>query len=191
MEVEYRMRQKYITRLSLLAMFVFPLSVAESGAHKRVTHDPVIHVIGRLQPRLKTDARVRLARALRSVTAEPGCKISWQVLLAVAFNESSLWIDSVNNQTHDHGLMQINEKNVLRLRLDSHRLKRDERYALSTGCKILTQFKTQYAGKFPAWIGMYRAGVRLSSDAVRLSAQRYDTMIRKTVSKMGKSNEQR
>jgi hypothetical protein len=172
-------------------MFSFPLSVAGNGKlDSSVVRDPILESISKLQPRLKGDAKARLARALRDVSHDNECQISWKVLIAVAFNESSLWVGKVNHKTKDHGLMQINEKNILRMGLDRHRLKTDERYALSAGCRILTDFKKGYAKKFPAWVGMYRAGVNLHKPAVVLSAQKYDTMIRKTVARVEMSGVQ-
>lgn len=170
----------------LLGQFVFLPSAIGNGERK-LRYDYVADQIHRLQPRMGEEARYRLAQALRDTSST--CGISWQILLSLAFHESSLNPAAVNDRSKDHGLTQINEKTILTLRLDRHRLMKDERYALAAACRVLTENKQRYQNKFEFWLGMYRSGTAVWKESVRLSATRYDRMIRRTAARLGKETQ--
>ena len=139
--------------------------------------------IHRLQPALSIKEVNSLNHALKKVMVSGTCKVAPSVLLSIAFHESSLHKTSVgllNPHTKDYGLMQINEKTVLRMHLDRARLMKDEAYSMQAGCRVLTDNRKIYSHKVPYWLGMYRAGVRMQIPAIRKNAMEYDNMIRKT-----------
>lgn len=172
----------FIASLTLGSFVCLPQAVG-NGERKLGPVDPIATQVGRLQPKMQSPARHRLAAALRDVSRE--CGMPWQILLSVAFHESSLKTGAVNAKTRDYGLTQINDKTILNLRLDRSRLLTDERYALGAACRVLSENRTKHASTFRYWLGMYRSGNAVWKDAVRRNAMSYDTMIRKTAAQMG------
>lgn len=143
--------------------------------------DPVVSAITKLQPALKPAKAKKLAEAL----VKARCTIPWQILVSIAYHESSLRMDAHNASTNDHGLMQINSKNFLRYGLAHDRLVKDAGYSIQAACRILEENRERYAGRVPYWIGLYRSGTALWKENIRDSAMRYDRIIRRTASTLG------
>lgn len=138
-------------------------------------------IIATLQPKLSKKSVAALAKAVSIVKRRHDCDMPTDTLLAIAFTESSLFkgkLGTMNPNTRDYGLMQINEEMVLRLHLDRDKLLKDEAYNLQIGCKILTQNRKSYAETVPYWLGLYRAGVAVWRKKVRRVALAYDRRIR-------------
>lgn len=176
------MNWKYSILSMLVGLFGFLPSAGGSGELKS-SRDVIASNVKRLQPRLTPNQVERISTALRAVSGQ--CGMPWQLLLSLAFHESSLRTGAVNVGTKDHGLTQINDKTILTLRLDRNRLMVDERYALSAACKVLSENRAKYEGRFEYWLGMYRSGTAWWKVSVRLNAIRYDRMIRRTAAQMG------
>lgn len=145
-------------------------------------HSHIASAIERLQPALTDEDADRLALALEAVTEDAFCEISWQILLSVAFKESSLYRSAVGkskNHKHniDFGLMQINKKNILRMGLDKDKLLKDEEYSLSVACSLLTDAKHRYSQNFKYWLGIYHSGTALWQANTKADAQEYHSKI--------------
>lgn len=177
------MRWMFFTVSLMTALFAFLPSAGGNGERSLAARDHIAEQIHRLQPKLTPIARHRLASAVRDTSN--ACGISWQILLSVAYHESSLNLGAVNHKSKDHGLTQINEKTILTLGLDRHRLMKDERYALTAACQVIGENKAKYGKRYKFWLGMYRSGNAMWKDSVRASAIRYDRMIRRTAEEMG------
>ena len=146
-----------------------------------------VKVIKKLQPAMSGSDAHHLNIALKRVMKSGTCKVSPALILSIAFHESSLRksaIGRLRSDTKDYGLMQINEKTALSLKLDRVRLMKDEAYSLQAGCQVLTANRQRYSHKVPYWLGMYRAGVKVQIPAIRKNAIEYDRMIRGTATKI-------
>lgn len=139
--------------------------------------------IRQLQPNIDHRQVERVAHAV----ATTRCVVPWQIVLSIAFHESSLRMGAVNASSHDHGLMQINEKTAHRLGLSRERVSGDAKYAVASACSILADNKRRYSDKVPYWIGIYRSGTALHKQQIRNNARRYDALIRRTASHIGYS----
>lgn len=140
-----------------------------------------------LRPDLHPVRAGRLSRAIDDAVAQ-GCPVSWEILLGIAYVESSLNREAVgrlNPSTEDFGLMQINAVTARRLRLDRARLMRDEAYSLRAACTVLADNKARYADRHPYWLGLYRSGTRLDRPSVVRVAQAYDRKVRTLASRLG------
>lgn len=166
----------------LLTASCFLLAAPIGRSSELTVRRDVQAVIHQLQPSLNNQDTLKLARALAHVVNGGTCEISWDILLSVAFTESSLQknkIGILNPRTKDYGLMQVTEEMVLRLHLDRAKLLRDEEYSFKIGCQILTANKQKYAEAVPYWLGLYRSGTRIWRASIRRNAIAYDTMIRR------------
>lgn len=142
-----------------------------------------VQAIERLQPALKGVKAHRLARTFEKVAAR--CGMDWHLLMAIAYNESSLIQGKVNSSTHDYGMMQINQKNILRYGLSRDKILRDPEYSLEFACKLLKDNRARYSAKYTYWVGIYRSGTALHRSAIRNNARSYDHMIRSTARGIG------
>lgn len=156
---------------------------AGQGSIPKAKDDPILQAIHKLQPALSNGRAGRLARSF--AIAAHDCNIPWQLLVSIAFHESSLGVNVVNAKTHDFGLMQVNEKTALRYDLSQDRLLRDEAYSLAAACRVLSDNRDKYSKRLPYWLGIYRSGTRLSDPRIRENAKRYDHMIRITAATLG------
>lgn len=107
------------------------------------------------------------------------------MLLSIAFNESSLNQAATNGTTKDYGLMQINQKTILRYGLDESRLMKDMVYSLRAACRILRDNHDKYGDRYVYWIGIYRSGTALWREEIRRNAESYDRIIRRTAKRIG------
>jgi hypothetical protein len=139
----------------------------------------------KLQPRLTKTQSKRLESIFRKVANEESCGIQWQILASIAFNESSLGFNTVNERTKDYGLMQINERTITRLALNKDKVMRDTTYAVRAACKVLRHNKDRYAEKLTYWVGIYRSGTALWKESIRDNAKRYNRIILATAETIG------
>jgi soluble lytic murein transglycosylase-like protein len=107
------------------------------------------------------------------------------VTLSVAFQESSLNVRAIgdlNPATRDYGLMQVNEANVKRFRLNRKRLVTDARYAIEAGCVILELIADDPR---PYWIGLYRTGPAIKHPRSIQIAKSYHKLVIKRAQRLG------
>ncbi len=164
---------------------LFSLSAASTGQGSDKTPDPAYEAIRKLQPRLSQSQAKALAKDFVVVSHERSCQIPWQILVSIAYNESSLGIHTVNLSSKDYGIMQINRNNILHYGLSQDRLMRDVAYSIRFACKLIKENKTRYSSNRPYWLGVYRSGTALWRDAIVDNAIRYDRIIRNTARKIG------
>jgi hypothetical protein len=170
----------------LAATSFFFAGVAPAGRSNETPKrrpSPAIGAIRTLQPKLTGQKAARLAYIFESAASD--CNIPWQLLVSIAFHESSLGYNLVNARTHDFGIMQVNSKTSLRYGLSQDRLLKDEAYSLAAACRVLADNKARYAKHLPYWLGIYRSGTRLNDPRIRENAKQYDHMIRLTAASIG------
>lgn len=174
--------------IGLFAATSFFLAAAPAVPDTKVPHrtDPIAVAIRKLQPALKPARAQQLARSFRN--ASVSCGVSWQLLVSIAFHESSLGLHKVNAATQDFGLMMINQKTSLRYGLAQDTLLTDDAYSLAAACRVLSDNRARYGSKLPYWIGLYRSGTRLGEARIRDNAKRYDRMVRSTAAQIGYLN---
>lgn len=171
---------------------VHPVLVTNASA--QTSYKPQYDAIKKLHPKLNPVTTKRVALALAYVHVDPTCTIPWQILLSIAFHESSLRLDVMglkNPSTKDYGLMQINEQNVKALNLNKIKLLSDPVYSIQVACKILMDARKAHSRTYPFWLGAYRAGYKLSKEKTRQSAESYDRIIRITAKEIGYYERQR
>lgn len=144
-----------------------------------------IQAVMRLQPALSLPKARILARAFESTAHS--CGVDWHLLVAIAYHESSLKIETFNSITMDYGLMQINEKNAMRFGLSRTKLMRDPTYSMQFACKLIKDNRERYSAKYPFWLGIYRSGTAFSKQKIVANARSYDKMIRTTAKSIGYS----
>lgn len=182
------MKTKY-TVLAVVALTITSVA-AQAG---NMDYDPIYEATRYLQPALTRRDAEDLASALNDVVDDPNCEIPWQILLSIAFNESSLIKNKIGKMVDkkgrlrnvDFGLMQINRRNILKMGLDRTRLLKDEAYSFHAACDILTANRMSYSKKYYYWIGIYRSGTRLSKEKIVKNAKSYNRMILRTVRRIG------
>ncbi len=147
--------------------------------------NPLADAIIKLQPKINRSSAERLSKAIREVYADGSCTVPWQLVVSIAFHESTFRTDAVNTESEDYGLMQISKGNIKRLSLDRTRLMKDPTYSLKVACSLITFNQAKYSKRVPYWLGMYRSGNALWSYKIRLNAMAYNDMIRRTAAKIG------
>lgn len=152
-----------------------------SASELSVISDAVI----KLHPRIKRSQADKIATAVKEVYEDGTCTIPWQLVVSIAFHESSFRVNAVNKKTADYGFMQISKANVTRLGLDKRRLMVGYNYSLRAACKIISYNQSTYSHKVTYWLGMYRSGNALWKDNIKKNAIQYDSMIRNTAYKIG------
>lgn len=175
--------------LAIIGLCLSCLAAAPAGHSSdlpRPTHDPIQAALRRLQPRLKGPRASALARDFRN--AALACGQPWQLLVSIAYHESSLGFARVNSRTGDFGLMQINSKTGLHYDIAQATLVKDDALSLAVACRVLSENKARFGSKVPYWIGLYRSGTRLASAGIRDNAKRYDRMVRATAAQIGYQN---
>lgn len=152
---------------------------------KGYEHSKLVDSILILQPRLPVSEANKIASAIKSVYTDGTCTIPWQLVVSIAFHESTFRISAVNKKSMDYGMMQISKNNVKRFGLSKDRLMRDYAYGLRVACHLITYNQSKYAGKIPYWVGIYRSGTALWKENIKKNAIQYDRMIRRTAAKIG------
>lgn len=152
-------------------------SSVEPSSKVEATAKPY-RVLMRIQPRLSPAEAKRLAKIFTDESKR--CGVSWRTLAAIAFTESSLGFHRHNPVTHDHGLMQINVKNIERKGLCPKVVRVDDVLSVKIACEILVQNRARYEKKFDAWLGIYRSGTALSKPAIKKNATQYHDIITNT-----------
>lgn len=147
--------------------------------------DPIRDAISLLQPRLSARVVSEIADVIRTQSKEFG--VAWQLLVSIAYNESSLGLHTVNATTQDYGLMQINIRNIRRLGYTARQVLNDRKIGVRIACKLIAENRKKYANRFPFWLGIYRSGTNLKEKRIRASAKSYDGMIRRTAALIGYS----
>lgn len=173
----------YMSTKNIIIVLLIALATANPVKDSSAVVDKQYAAIKKLQPKIAHKDAVKLAHALRS--AAHTCNAPWEILLSIAFNESSLNKKSVNKKTMDFGLYQISITMIRKLQLDVYKVLDDEKYALSAACEIINYNKKAYGSKYPFWIGIYRSGTALWKTNIRQNAISYDNMIKKTAHKIG------
>lgn len=172
-----------------VASLFLGLSTAPTSNSADVTGlEEVLSKVKGLQPKLSDKHAQKVASAVYLAHLDPACGLPWQILLSVAFNESSLNRQALglrNPHTKDYGLMQINEVTARRNGFDRRKLMSDERYSVTAACKILKKNKEAYAFTHDYWLGIYRSGTALWKDSIRRNAIAYDRIIRNTAAALG------
>lgn len=169
---------------TLSTISAFLLAVPTGQGSERHRDDPY-DAVRKLQPGISKAAAMRLARSIERVAKSEDCNMPWQLLAAIAYHESSLGVRTVNEATHDYGLMQINKKNVLRYGLSQSRIVKDAEYSIKFACRLLKDNHDRYGNRYPYWLGIYRSGTALWRQEIRANAQRYDHMVRRTAKAIG------
>lgn len=169
----------------LAATLFLSSSASMSKSSERNDYQDYVKSIKILQPSLKTRDIVGIANALQTVVAEGTCKFPWQILLSIAYVESSLIKSKVNNKTKDYGLMQISRKNIVRNKWDIAKILKDEVYNLRAACLILNYNQDHFARKISYWLGLYRSGLKLSDKNIVDNAVAYDKIVRTVAKRIG------
>lgn len=127
-----------------------------------------------------------IAHALVQVRKNAKCEISWDVLLAVAMQESKLNHKAVRVNrrngkvlSRDHGLMQFNDYTIRHRRLDKSRLNRDVLYSINAACELLTENKRKFSRRHKHWVGIYNAGTNFKNPDVKSRTIKYTKQISK------------
>lgn len=181
---------KIITSISALALVLLLAEPSGKSAELHIdTKKQLIKLVRNFANKASKKDAEEIASAILGATHKAGCEVSWDMLLSVAIQESGLNKRAFNDDTQDYGIMQLNAETIERLNLDKGRVQRDLAYSFYHGCKILTQNKTTYSESVPFWIGIYNAGVRLSSPTVVKHAKSYDKSIRAIMGKIKRDNE--
>jgi hypothetical protein len=172
---------KYLTLLLLLV--TAPLRSAHPVTHAGIYADPISTAIKKLQPKLSEKAAREVARVIRTESKASG--IAWQLLVSIAFHESSLGLSEENSRSRDYGLMQINVRNIQKFGYTTQQVLKDRSIAVKIACRILKSNREAYSLRYPFWLGLYRSGTALTKKHIRENAQSYDRMIRKTAAVIG------
>lgn len=176
--------------LKSITLYLFLLSLpcvlaVSTGQGSDQTTELAYDRIRLLQPQLSKARAKALAHAFMTVAQEESCQMPWQILAAIAYNESSLGVSNVNARSKDYGIMQINAKNILRYGLSRDKLMKDETYSIRFACKLLKDNKERFASKHKYWLGVYRSGTALWKNSIVANATRYDRIIRGTARQIG------
>ncbi len=147
--------------------------------------DPILTAIKRLQPALKDRKANKLAAIFRKVTRSRTCNMPWQILVSIAYNESSLGTQLINSKSKDYGLMQINQRNLRKHKLKKRHALRNHLRVVQVACSILEYNKSRYKHRVPYWLGIYRSGTALWKPSIRNNARAYDRIIRRTAKLIG------
>lgn len=147
--------------------------------------NPLVDAIVKLQPKIHKAEAEKIAKAIRDVYADGTCTVPWQLVISIAFHESTFRMSAVNTKTMDYGMMQISKDNITRLSLDRLRLMKDPTYSLKVACRIISFNQQKYSKRISYWLGMYRSGNALWKENIRKNAQSYDRMVRQTAAKIG------
>lgn len=185
------LRNLFISILALLSLLAWVSTQATSeppnlnfiGAVS--TEERAYQAIRQLQPKLTAKVARQLAKAFVKVSSEPACGMPWQILISIAFNESSLGLKLHNARSRDYGLMQINHKTIERMELNQERIMKDPAYSIEASCSILRFNKNAYGNKHAFWLGIYRSGTALYKKSIRDNAKRYHTIVMRTAAKIG------
>lgn len=156
-----------------------PLNVY--AAEPSDTKATLTKLIGAVNPGLSEFQRVEVATAILDVSRDKECKIPWVMLVSIIKRESSFDPEAINQNkdgSQDHGLMEINDKNIERMDLDRDRLTTDAHYNIKIGCFLLSENKKAYSKKTPHWIGVYNAGNKLWDPKIMAKVKLYDTLIK-------------
>lgn len=162
------------TTLTLL-LCVYPQTVAS----RLPDYNLPVSLIHKLNPKLRLPDALAISHAI----AHTRCPIAPIRLLALLSIESSLRLKAVNEQTRDYGLAQINSGSIRRFKLDKQRLMTSHAYSVQAACTILNHHK-DIVGRYPEWVGSYRAGTNFKSSRTRQNAKRYVKLIDSTVAKL-------
>lgn len=156
-------------------LFAYPRPVASHLPDNSIA----LTIIQRLNPSLRTVDALSISSAIASTS----CPITPVKLLALLYLESSLRLRAVNSKTADYGLAQINSHTIKRFKLDKERLMNSYSYSVESACKVLWHHR-KIVGRYPEWIGSYRAGTNFKSPSTRQNARRYVNLINSTVAKI-------
>ncbi len=176
---------KYLTLLPIVAILLPTPSVpAEINRASRI-----ISIIEDFALPVSRDDAEMIADALVDSRRHKKCRVSWDLLLAVAIQESKLDTEAIGiNRTpagavksKDHGLMQFNDKTIHSRNLDKKRLMQDVHYSVQAACELLSENKQKFAKKHKDWIGVYNAGTNFSSPDTQVKLARYSNKISKLV----------
>jgi hypothetical protein len=140
--------------------------------------------IRRLQPAISKVRAEYLAKVFVRVSQRLDCQIPWQILVSIAFHESSIGLYTENEKSFDYGIMQINERTIRRLKLDFARVRKDSLYSITASCRIVRSNYEAYA-HLPYWIGIYRSGTALWKPSIVRNAESYSRIILSTAEKLG------
>lgn len=170
--------------LKSITLYLFLLSLpcvlaVSTGQGSDQTTELAYDRIRSLQPQLSKARAKTLAHAFMTVANEESCQMPWQILAAIAYNESSLGVSNVNARSKDYGIMQINTRTMARMGLNHNRVMKDDGYSISAACKILRDNKNHYGNK-PYWIGIYRSGTAFANPKIVANAKRYHKIIMRT-----------
>lgn len=169
----------------ICTMVVSTLFMASAGQSSHIDYSRALVSIKKLQPKLADTQAHNLAYTFTRVSMEPECQIPWQILVSIAYNESSLVTSSYNPKTKDYGIMQVNERNILRYGLSHDKVMKDTSYAVRFACFLVKENKTKFSDKHDYWLGIYRSGTALWKTKIKENAIRYNKMIRKTARSIG------
>lgn len=150
----------------------------------QVVNDKILNSVYRLSPKIAKDSAYKIASAVERITSSNSCNIPWQILISIAFNESSFNISAINKKTLDYGIAQISIKNIKRMGLNTSRLLSDPEYSMHISCKLL-MYNKKYKGKFSSWLGMYRSGTAIWKKEIRKNAESYNKIVLKTAYLIG------
>lgn len=145
-----------------------------------LTAEQIKAAVEQLQPGLPQGRSEVVAQAIAANLKTGECGVPWPILVSIAYHESRFGLHPYNAVSKDYGLMQINNKQVLRLGLVHAKVMTDATYSVRAACKILGANKARYGKKLTYWLGIYRSGTALWRDEIRDNAIRYDTLIRGT-----------
>lgn len=89
-------------------------------------------------------SRVATKIARSAVKASKEHEVPVNVVLAIAFVESSYQLNAVNKGSNDYGIMQINQWHINKSKLDKEKLLTDLDYSFHHGVRIFKWFYHKY-----------------------------------------------
>lgn len=178
-------------RFMMLLMICLSLisQTAKSSEFKRSNKD-LEKLISILNPKLPNSEIKSIASGLTALARDNSCEVPLLVVLSIAYKESGLDRHAYNQDTKDHGIMQINEKTIQRLQIDKKRLTKDVYYSFKVGCYLLTENKQKYSKRRPYWLGIYNAGTRLTDSRIVDKAKKYDISLKKIIKMVEKKSQE-
>jgi len=145
----------------------------------KTNHDKYYYLVRAIDQIRKNNPNINIKESLElAQVAFELCRkhdVPLNVVLGIAFVESSYRLNAVNKGSNDFGIMQVNDYHVKKSKLDKNRLLTDISYSFEQGILIFKWFYNKYP--LEEAIARYNCGTR--DRCVHLtSVQRYVRLVK-------------
>ena len=142
----------------ILSILVMSTSYGDISKEIKLNFLHISPIIQSLNPHISEKDADKYGKLIEDYSVRYG--IDWKIIVAIIYQESNFKLDAANcsnSGCQDFGMVQINFRNIKRLKLNMGKLLTDPEYNIFAMSEMLIDLKKRFSKKDKRWFARYHS----------------------------------